>query len=73
MDLRPVAGTGYEGLLTISSSSYPGYRTKHLITHHLKTHLNINVIFFNDSQIDASLSYVQYRPNHHNHLHVRIY
>jgi uncharacterized protein YraI len=72
-DLRPVRNDGVEGPTSVGYSSYSSSRTKDLITHHLKIHLNVKVIFFNDSSIYNSLSYVQYWDNHYNHLHVRIY
>lgn len=71
-DLFPVRKSG-EGSTVVGSSTYSQTRTKDLITHHLKQNLNVKVIFFNDSSIYNSLSYVDYWPNHYNHMHVRIW
>lgn len=73
VDIRPVASTGYEGPLTTGSGNYSSSRTKDWITQHVKVKMNVNVIFFNDPAIYNSLSYVQYWPNHYNHMHVRVY
>jgi uncharacterized protein YraI len=73
VDLRPVRVDNVEGPTVVGYASYSHARTKDLITHHLKLHLNVKVIFFNDPNIYNPLSYVQYWDNHYNHLHVRIY
>jgi murein endopeptidase len=71
-DLRPVRVSG-EGPTAVGESSYSKARSLDLITHHLKLSLNVQLIFFNDAQIDSQLSYVQSWPNHYNHMHVRIW
>lgn len=73
VDIRLVAGTSYEGPLTIYSGNYSSYRTKDWITQHVKVKMNVKVIFFNDPAINNPLGYVQYWPNHANHMHVRGY
>lgn len=72
VDILPVR-TDTTGGTTIYSSTYSHARTKDLITHHVKVHMNVKVIFFNDPNIHNPLSYVQPWPNHENHFHVRIY
>jgi uncharacterized protein YraI len=71
-DVRPVSNGSYEGPLTRWSSSYSSYRTKDLITDHVKPAMSVQVIFYNDPNI-SSLSYVSYWANHDNHFHIRIY
>lgn len=71
-DVRPVSNSSYEGPLTRFSSSYSSFRTKDLITDHVKPAMSVQVIFYNDPAI-TPLSYVQPWPNHDNHFHVRIY
>jgi len=72
VDIWPIRKNG-EGATKVGWSSYSRPRTKDLITHHLKLHLNVKLIFFNDSILYNALSYVQYWPNHYNHLHLRIW
>lgn len=73
MDLRPVRVDNVEGPTVVGYSSYSHARTKDWITHHVKLHMNVKVIFFNDPDIYNPLSYVQYWDNHYNHMHVRVY
>jgi uncharacterized protein YraI len=70
-DVRPVSNSSYEGPLTRFASNYSSFRTKDLITDHVKPAMSVNVIFYNDPNI-TPLSYVTTWPNHDNHFHVRI-
>ncbi|MBI3272441.1 MAG: penicillin-insensitive murein endopeptidase [Planctomycetes bacterium] len=71
-DLRLVRTSG-ESAVTIYEAAYSRPRTLDWITNHVHAKLNVSVIFFNDPEVYHALSYVQYWPNHHNHMHVRIH
>lgn len=73
VDIRPVRKDMIEAPTRVGSSSYSKDRTYYWITNYLKKYLKVRVIFFNDSKIYNPLSYVQYWPNHANHLHLRVW
>lgn len=73
VDIRPIRKDNIQGPTRVGWSSYSRARTYFWIASYVKKHLNIQVVIFNDPKIYGPLWYVIYWPNHHNHLHVRIW